>query len=77
MGGDVVDLSQPAASVAKEVEDYMSSLVMAGQTVLQWWAAHQGAFPSVAVLAREYLSIAPTEVCTLCLCHKFLTDNLR
>lgn len=62
MVGEVTDLTQPAENIRKEVQDYLATLPKDGQTVLEWWAIHEVTFPNVARLARNYLSIPPTEV---------------
>ena len=62
MAGDVVDLTKPAATLRKEVAEYQSAMVRAGVGPLEWWSRFAVSFQSVASLAREYLSIPPTEV---------------
>ena len=62
MAGDVVDLTKPAATLRKEVAEYQAAMVRAGVGPLEWWASYAVSFQSVASLAREYLSIPPTEV---------------
>lgn len=62
MAGEVTDLTQPAANLKKEVSEYQGAMVRADVGPLEWWARHAYAFQNVAELAREYLSIPPTEV---------------
>lgn len=62
LAGDVTDLTRPADNLRKEVSDYISAMVRAGVSPLEWWSRHSCGFQNVADLAREYLSIPPTEV---------------
>lgn len=65
MQGEVTDLTQPAENLRKEVHEYLGAMVRVNQTPLQWWALHEVTYPNVARLAKEYLSIPPTEVIKL------------
>ena len=62
LAGDVTDLTRPADNLRKEVADYTSAMVRAGVSPLEWWSKFACGFQTVADLAREYLSIPPTEV---------------
>ena len=62
MQGQVTDLTQPAENLKKEVQEYIGAMIRINQTPLQWWALHEVMYPNVARLAKQYLSIPPTEV---------------
>ena len=62
MQGQVTDLTQPAENLKKEVQEYIGAMIRINQTPLQWWAVHEVMYPNVARLAKQYLSIPPTEV---------------
>lgn len=61
MAGEVCDLTAPAENLRKEVAEYQASLTRT-TNALQYWALHQSLFQNIAVLAKNYLSIPPTEV---------------
>lgn len=62
IAGDVTDLTKPTDNLRKEVSDYTNAMVRAGMGPLEWWAKFAPGFQNIAELAREYLSIPPTEV---------------
>ena len=61
MIGEVCDITAPAENLRKEVAEYQASVPRTANP-LQYWALHQTLFPNVAELAKDYLSIPPTEV---------------
>lgn len=65
MEGDVTDLTLPAENIRKEVSEYLGVVLKKDKTPvnpLAWWAVHEVVYPNIAQLAKNYLSIPPTEV---------------
>lgn len=61
MGVEVTDRTVPAENLRTEVAEYQF-LVPRNTNPLVYWALHQNLFQNIAVLAKDYLSIPPTEV---------------
>lgn len=61
MTGEVCDLTVPAENLRKEVAEYQAS-VPRTTNPLEYWAMHHNLYLNIAVLAKQYLSIPPTEV---------------
>ena len=61
MLGPLLDLTEPTLNTKKEVEEYLAIPVRSTDPLL-WWRLHVEQFPTIARMAREYLSIPPTEV---------------
>ena len=65
LAGDAInpiDAAKPDANITKEVEGYLASPITVKVGALDWWKTSALLFSMIARLAREYLSIPPTEV---------------
>ena len=65
LAGDAInpiDAAKPDANITKEVEGYLAAPITVKVGALDWWKTSALLFSMIARLAREYLSIPPTEV---------------